>query len=114
LRAAARAARACARVVSRGTTATLAALVAREGRAVSVLAPAPSREKRVDERLRAAGAEAVRRLGERGLILALAPRERHGALLAAARDMNLESLDATPARSGVVVEEIPSLSGAPR
>ncbi len=80
----------------------------REGRAVSVLAPASTRESRVDERLRAAGAATVRRLGERGLILAVAPRARHEAILAAAREMNLESIDARPASSGVAVTETPA------
>ncbi len=105
LREAARASRAIARVVSRGGT-TLPALVDREGRAVSVLAPPARREERLEARLRAGGATAVRRLGERGLILALAPRDKHDALLAAARDTNLQQIDARPATGGVTVEEI--------
>lgn len=108
LRDAARAARACARTLSRAPARTLASLVAREARAVSVLAPASTRESRVDERLRDAGAEAVRRLGERGLILAIAPRARHEAILAAGRDMNLEPQDVRPASCGATVQEIPA------
>jgi hypothetical protein len=106
LREAARAARACARVASRGG-ATLAALVEREARALSVLVPTSLREDHVDARLRAAGSLAVRRSGRRGLILLVAPRARHEAIAAAAALMNLERIETTLATSGVLVEEVP-------
>ncbi len=105
LREAARAARAGARVVARGR-ATFGALVEREARALAALAPQASRERLQDERLRRAGAVAVRRLGERGLILLVAPPSRHAALRAVAGEINLRTVSVTPAAGGVVVEEL--------
>ncbi len=93
LREAARASRAGARLASRGAT-SLAPLVDREERALAALAPRALRDARVLERLRTAGALALRRLGERGLILVLAPRERHDAIRAAALAMNLMEVPA--------------------
>jgi hypothetical protein len=106
LRAAASASRAAARALSRGTTGALLELLERESRALEALAPPSPRERRAEALLREAGAVAIRRIGERGLLAVLVPQAQRATVENKALGLGLETIRATPGEGGIEVEEV--------